>query len=118
MPRSRLVMIGWAMVLLVCGLMFCPAWGQEQLITVTGKLIHVAAIGGETTGWAVRAEQPVQIEGKTLTKLEVDPAGTKVDGLDNKRVEIRGNLEKRAGVERQAYWVLVVKEIRALPPGK
>lgn len=84
-----------------------------QTITVTGKLQRVAAMGGETTGWAVALDKPLQLEGKALTRLEIDPAGKKVAGWENRHLETRGTLEKRRGVER-VYWVLVVQEIRLL----
>ena len=80
--------------------------------TVTGKLIRTVAIGGETTGWAVDLDEPRQIGGKRLTRIEIDPAGEKVGDFENRRVVIAGTLEKRSGVERGEYWVIVVKEIR------
>ncbi len=90
------------------------AKAPEQEITVTGKLIRVMAIGAETTGWAVDLDEPRQIEGQKATRLEIDPAGFKVGDFENRRVEVVGLLEKRAGVERGDYWVMVVKKIRAL----
>ena len=79
---------------------------------VTGKLARQMAIGGETTGWAVYLDGPLQIEGKTLTRIEIDPAGNKVDDFEDRRVEISGILEKRSGIERGEYWVIVVDKIR------
>jgi hypothetical protein len=87
---------------------------HEVNITVAGKLIRVMAIGGETTGWAVELDEPRQIGGERLIRLEVDPAGTKLGDFENRRIEIVGILEKRSGIERKKYWVVVVKEIRGL----
>ena len=42
----------------------------EVEITVTGKLIRVMAIGGETTGWAVDLDEPRQIGGARLTRID------------------------------------------------
>ena len=81
-------------------------------ITVTGKLIRVAAIGGETTGWAVDLDEPRQIGGKKITRIEIDPAGSKVGNFENRRIEVAGILEQRSGIERREYWVIVVQEIR------
>jgi hypothetical protein len=78
---------------------------------VTGKLTRQMAIGGETTGWAVYLDGPLEIEGKTLTRVEIDPAGNKVDDFENKSVEISGIWEKRSGIERGEYWVIVVDKI-------
>jgi hypothetical protein len=84
----------------------------EAEITVTGKLIRVMAIGGETTGWAVDLDKPRQLGGKSLTRLTVDPAGHPLAAFEHRRVEIAGVLEKRTGIERQDYWVIVLKKIR------
>ena len=84
----------------------------EVHITVTGKLIRIMAIGGETTGWAVDLDEPRQIGGARLTRITIDPAGRPVADFDNRRVEIAGILEKRSGIERGEYWVIVVKEMR------
>ncbi len=89
------------------------AKAPEQEITVTGKLIRVMAIGAETTGWAVDLDEPRQIEGKQVTRLEIDPAGQPVTELENRRVEVAGSLVKRSGVERGDRWVIVVKKIRS-----
>jgi hypothetical protein len=83
-------------------------------LTVTGKLIKVMAIGGETTGWALDLDKPRQIGDKTWKRLEVDPAGQKLGDLENKRLEVTGNLQKCSGIERKEYWVLVVKQILVL----
>jgi hypothetical protein len=69
------------------------------------------AIGGETTGWAVYLDGPREIGGKTLTRVEIDPAGNKVDDFENRSVEISGIWEKRSGIERGEYWVIVVDKI-------
>ena len=86
------------------------------MITVTGKLITVAAIGGETTGWAVELDSPLQVEGKKLNRIEIDPNDNdkKMGELENKRVKVVGVLEKRQGIERKEYWVIVVNEINEL----
>jgi hypothetical protein len=83
-------------------------------LTVTGKLARMAAIGGETTGWAVVLDKPRQIGGKTLKRLEIDPAGRKLEKFENKHLEITGTWQTRTGVERGNYRVLVVKNILVL----
>ena len=79
---------------------------------VTGKLARQMAIGAETTGWAVYLDGPLEIEGKTLTRIEIDPAGNKMDDFEDRRVGISGILEKRSGIERGEYWVIVADKIR------
>ena len=89
-----------------------PPKAPEARCTVTGKLTRQMAIGGETLGWAVYMDRPREIGGTTLTHIEIDPAGNKVDDFADRRVEISGTLEKRSGIERGEYWVIVVDKIR------
>ncbi|MGA2915347.1 MAG: hypothetical protein ABSE89_04910 [Sedimentisphaerales bacterium] len=105
--------IGIICLLMVsCG--FAQEKGEQKMITVTGKLITIAAIGGETTGWAVVLDSPLQVEGKSLNSIEIDPNDKKIGGLENKRVKVAGVLEKRHGIERKEYWVIVVNEINEI----
>jgi hypothetical protein len=87
----------------------------EVEITVTGKLLRVMAIGGETTGWAVELDEPRQIEEAKVTRITIDPAGLLIAEFENRRVEIAGTLEQRCGVERGEYWVMVLKKIHGYP---
>ncbi len=75
---------------------------------LTGKLIREAAIGGETTGWALDLDKPLQIEGKILNRITIDPAEWALGDFENKRVKIKGILGRRCVVERGEYWILVV----------
>ncbi len=82
------------------------------MITITGKLVKIVAIGGETTGWAVDLDSSLEVDGKKLNRIEIDPNGKKIDGFNNKRVEIIGTLKKRSGIERKEYWVILVDKIQ------
>ena len=84
------------------------------MITITGKLVKVVAIGGETTGWAVDLDSSLEVDGKRLNRIEIDPNGKKIDGFNNKRVEIVGVLKKRSGIERKEYWVILVNRIQEI----
>jgi hypothetical protein len=90
--------------------------GEQEMITVTGKLARVVAIGGETTGWAIQLDSPLEVEGKKLNSIEVDTGDNeeKANELENKKVQITGTLEKRYGVERGEYWVIAAKEIEEI----
>ena len=88
-----------------------PPKVPEVRYWVTGKLVRQMAIGGETTGWAVYLDGPLEIDGKTFTRIEIDPGGNKVDDFENRRVGISGILVKRSGIERGEYLVIVVAEI-------
>jgi len=87
-------------------------------VTVTGTLQRVAAIGGETPGWALVLDTPLVTESQSLKRLEVDPGGRQIAKFQDRRVEIQGALQKYSGIERGSYWVLVLKEIREIPTGK
>lgn len=90
--------------------------GDQEMITVTGKLARAVAIGGETTGWAIELDSPLEVEGKKLKRIEVDTGDNdeKAKELENKQVQITGTLEKRHGVERGEYWVIAAKEIEEI----
>jgi predicted metalloprotease len=90
--------------------------GEQETITVTGTLARVFAIGGETTGWAVKLDSPLEVEGKKLGRIEVDAGSNseKISELEDKHVRVTGTLEKRHGVERGEYWVIAAKEIEEI----
>jgi hypothetical protein len=90
-------------------------WGaageDEKMITVTGKLVRVLGIGGETTGWAIKLEKPLKINGAQVDRLEVNHQTKGFEKLENKRVEATGKLGFWQGIER-GYWpVLEVTSI-------
>lgn len=118
--------ISGALVLLWLGVLLSQALAQnvkepkptvaspEVQLTVTGKLTRVAAIGGETSGWAVVLDKPRQLGGKTLKRLELEPGSWKLEKFKNKHLEITGVWQSRTGIERGHYRVLVVKNILVL----
>jgi len=91
----------------------CKKYRQGDKITVKGRLEMTFAIGGETTGWKVTLESSneIEINGKKYKSIEVDPMDKKIDHLEHKTVEITGTLQKREGIERGEYWVIVVHSI-------
>jgi hypothetical protein len=92
------------------------AQSQERETTVTGKLIRVMAIGGESTGWAIQLDSETTIDGKQAGSIEVDyPNIGKLKKLENKRVKTTGMLSHRQGVETGERPVLVVSSMKPLP---
>ena len=119
MKRPSIVIFSLAVV--VCLLLWQAAvppgsqgQGEPKEVTVRGKLVQVAVVGGETTGWAVDLDKPLQVGGKALARLEVDPADKALESLKNRQIEARGSLTKRCGIERGDYWVLRLEKIQAL----
>jgi len=107
----------WTIGIICCLMVSCgysQKEGEQETITVTGKLVRVVAIGGETTGWAVKLDSPLEVEGKKLSRIEVDAGDKreKISELENKHVQVTGTLEKRRGVERGEYWVIAAQEIQ------
>ena len=98
-----------------------PAAAQDQKpITVTGKLVRVMAIGGESTGWTIQLESEVAVDGKQANSIEVDYHKTaKLEKLENQRVKASGRLDHRHGVETGERPVLVIssiKQVKATAP--
>ena len=118
-PRRRVgTFLGLLAVLLVGGFVLGSS-AQESGTTAdrfAGKLVRVVAIGGETTGWAVRLDSERQAGGVTIRQVEVDPEPRQVrlESFQDKRVEITGTLTWRRGVERKKYPVVIIETIREL----
>jgi len=102
-------------LLLMLGTCLQAAAREPKPITVTGKLVRVMAIGGESTGWAIQLESEIAIEAKEANSIEVDYHKTaNLEKLENKRVKASGNLARRHGVETGERPVLVVSSIKKL----
>jgi heat shock protein HslJ len=117
--ERRLVMRMFRIVAAFILLLFCvslQAQTQEKELTVVGKLVRVMGIGGETTGWAIETESGVTVEGKKVNSVEVSYAdGEMLGKLADKRVEARGKITHRHGVERADWPVLEITSIQELP---
>ena len=88
---------------------------QQEEITVTGKLARAMAIGGESTGWAIELDAPIDIEGKQLHSIEVASKNLdKLRQLENKHVQASGKISHVQGVERGERTILEVSSIREL----
>jgi hypothetical protein len=102
-------------IAVVCLAMGTLAFGQEKekpkTISVTGKLVNIVAIGGETQGWAVDLNSPLDVGGQKLNRIEIDPKGVKIQSFRDKPVEVTGTLEKLSGVTRKEYWVIVAQKV-------
>jgi heat shock protein HslJ len=86
---------------------------QQQEITVTGKLARAMAIGGESTGWAIELDTPLDIEGKQLHSIEVASKNLdELQQLNNEHVQASGKISHVQGVERGERIILEVSSIR------
>ncbi len=90
---------------------------QNLKITVRGVLVEgIFRVGGETTGWEVRLDVPITFEGHSLTAVEVNGDTTRFTGLENKYIEMTGQMTLRFGIERQFWPVLEVEMFREIMP--
>jgi hypothetical protein len=86
---------------------------SDQKLTVTGNLRRAVAIGGETTGWVIQLESEITVDGKQVNSIELDYHKTsKLEKLENQRVQVVGTLSHRQGVEAGERTVLVASSIR------
>ncbi len=110
----RTLRIALGLMLLCAGL---QAQTDVQKVTVMGKLTHVMAIGGESTGWAIEVDPGVTIDGKELHSVEVSYKKTaRLEKLENKRVAATGKVDHRKGVETGDRMVLEATSIREAKP--
>jgi co-chaperonin GroES (HSP10) len=92
---------------------------QEQKVTVTGKLLHSMAIGGETTGWVIELAPGTTVANKALNSIQVSSHDTtKLDKFVNQEVKATGTIAEKSGVETGTYLVLTITKIKAVktPP--
>lgn len=90
---------------------------QQPKITVTGKLVRVMAIGGESTGWAMELDAPLRIAGKEVTTVEVNVSRiASPDQWLDQRVEATGNLAQRKGVETGPRTIFSAASMKAAVP--
>lgn len=107
---------------LILVLLNTNAWAQspEPKLTVTGKLVRVMAIGGESTGWAIEMDPAITLGDKQIGALQVRYRSTsKLEKLENKRVKATGKITRQRGVETGAQPVLDISSIKeaASTPG-
>jgi|ERR1700693_1344283 len=87
---------------------------EQEMMTVTGKLVRIVAVGGETTGWSIQLDSEIKIKDKPVTSIEVNHETKRYDKLKNKHVEAKGKLTFWHGVERGDRPVLEVTTIREI----
>lgn len=93
----------------------CLSWAfaQDATVTVRGRLQRVMAIGGESTGWSIKAEKPRSLGGTMTESVEVAFSDqTRLEALAGKQVEASGKMVRRSGVERGERAVLEIASIR------
>jgi heat shock protein HslJ len=91
----------------------CLEASAQETVTVIGKLSRVAAIGGESTGWAIELEAETVIKGNAVHSVEVTSHDIhRLEALENKRVRATGKVSYWHGVETSRRFVLEVSSIQ------
>ncbi len=108
---KTIAMVGLVMA---CATLRIAAQGTpvEGTVDATGKLVKVAAVGGETIGWAIEFEQEVSFGGNGVHSIEVEGDVKKFGKLENKKVTVKGSIVHRSGTERKDRMVFVVQKIK------
>jgi hypothetical protein len=109
----RKTKVGLTLVVLLMS--FLPAVAKDKkTITVTGRLVHAAGIGGESTGWMIQLDNDAMINGNEMDSIEVMSTSKKLDEFANQRVKAKGRLTTQHSVERGDRTVLDIRSIKEL----
>jgi hypothetical protein len=79
------------------------------VVELTGILVKVSAVGTTTTGWELHMANPVSIDGKSLSAVELDGDGNKFRKLENLRIGVKGIVLHPSG-DRTVIRVQKIKE--------
>lgn len=63
---------------------------KPEVVELTGILVKVSQVGVETTGWELHFANPVTIDGKSVTAVEVEGDANKFRKVENLRIGIKG----------------------------
>jgi hypothetical protein len=80
---------------------------QGEKLTVTGKLVRAASIGGESTDWLIEFPAAVTVEGQQIHSIQVSSHDTsKLEKFANKNVTAAGTVLHQQGTETDHQLVL------------
>ena len=86
---------------------------SAQKLSITGGLSRIMAIGGESTGWSVRLDAEINVNGKAMRSIEVSDAQPgRLEGLNGKRITATGRIAHRQGVETGVKLFLRIASIK------
>ncbi len=89
--------------------------GGAVSLRVTGRVVRVVAVGGETTGWALDLDVPARIEDREMRRLEAEPADV-LARFEGRRIAAAGTLVWRTAVERGRDPVLHLDQVGEATP--
>ena len=113
---KRLMTVG---MLLAAMAMLCVEMGTHaraaaaeekgEVVELTGILVKVSLVGATTTGWELHMANPVTIDGKSLSSVELDGDGNKFRKLENLRIGVKG-IVSHPSADRTVIHVQKIKE--------
>jgi len=109
------ILLSLLIVLSACDDKRSAGQGIGRSFNVRGLLTRSAGIGGETTGWVVVLDQPVEVGGQKVNLLEVEFDSARWPMQEDSHVEATGRINFRTGVERGRYPILRVERFTILP---
>jgi hypothetical protein len=109
MWKSRLTLLIGSLLILTS--LYAQPENRRE-VAVKGILVRVVGIGGESTGWAIRLDSEIKIEGKSVRSIEIAGQSAELAKLATKRVEATGTIVFRRGVERGQWPVLEISTIQ------
>ena len=83
-------------------------------LSVRGVLKSIFQRVGETTGWTMELDSPVQFEEQAVSFLEIDYEAARCNEFRDKHVEATGYLKSEWGPERGIRPVLEVETLREI----
>ena len=82
---------------------------KGEVVELTGILVKVSTVGATTTGWELHMSNPVTIDGKSLSAVELDGDGNKFHKLENLRIGVKG-IVLHPSADRTVIKVQKIKE--------
>lgn len=81
---------------------------QDEIVTMSGRLVNLAAVGGESTGYGLE-------NNNGITEIDLVTHGFTSRFVETQFVRLTGRYETIAGIERTRP-VLVVEDLNAVEP--
>ena len=82
---------------------------KGEVVELTGILVKVSMVGTTTTGWELHMSNPVTIDGKSLSAVELDGDAGRFRKLENLRIGVKG-IVLHPSADRTVIKVQKIKE--------
>jgi hypothetical protein len=101
------------LVFLFC--IYFPLHAKSKHLIVTGKLTELAAVSGQSAGWAIRLNPVITVDGKQLSSVEIQtPHAQKLESLQEQFVQASGSLVTLSAADSADRPVLKLSSIHSV----